>query len=262
MKKNIWIISQSNSHILTQIISDNLLMLGLTDGLNIIDNIDDISSLDNFLNNFNEENDPTIYYIFEDKKLAEHTRDFCQNNGIISLDVHLLAFSYFNRTLTAKINHKNKSFVLDRVNSDFLDFAISADDGKKPNSLLTADLVIIGISRTTKTPLSMYLSNLGYKVANLPLLPEVDPPRELFQVDHEKIFALEMDPQRLLSIRSERLKSLGLAKNSIYASLERIKEEMEYAKGIFQKVGCRTIDVSYLSIEETADVIINTIKKV
>lgn len=261
MKKNIWIISQSNSHILTQIISDNLMILGLIDNIHIINSIDDISSLNDSLEKMAQYDNSVLYYIFEDKDLSNICKEFCKSNNILSVDVHMLAFSYFYKMISKRVNHEKSAIFNEGIKDDFLSFALDNDDGKNPNSIEEADFVIIGISRTTKTPLSLYLSNHGYKVANLPLVPEVKVPDILFNIDKNKIFALEMEPNRLHSIRKERLKNLGLPSDSMYASIERIGEEIKYANGVFDKLGCRTIDVSSLSIEETADVIINTIIK-
>ncbi len=260
MKKNIWIISQSNSHILTQIISDNLMILGLIDNIHIIDSIDDSKSLDLSLKAMLEQDDPVLYYVFENKELSKACEDFCANEGIPSVDVHDLAFSYFYKMISQRINHEDSVIFKVGAKDDFLSFALDNDDGKLPDNIEKADFVIIGISRTTKTPLSIYLSNHGYKVANLPLVPEVNVPENLYKIDKNKIFALEMDPDRLSSIRKERLKNLGLPPDSMYASKDRISEEISYAKGIIDKIGCKTIDVTSISIEETADVIINTIK--
>lgn len=262
MKKNIWIISQSNSHILTQIISDNLMIFGLIDNIHIIGSIDDSISLNKSLNNIINYDNPVVYYIFEDKVLSKDAYDFCTSHDIHSVDVYKLAFSYFYNMISKRINHERSAIFNDSVKDDFLSFALASDDGKNLNNILEADFVIIGISRTTKTPLSLYLSNHGYKVVNLPLVPEVKVPDLLFKIDKKKIFALEMEPERLSSIRKKRLKNLGLPADSMYASLDRIGEEVKYARSIFNELGCRTIDVSSLSIEETADVIINTIKKV
>ncbi|MGE5653120.1 MAG: pyruvate, water dikinase regulatory protein [Bacillota bacterium] len=133
-----------------------------------------------------------------------------------------------------------------------IEFAVKYDDGKDPRGLLRADLVLIGVSRTSKTPLSMYLANKRYKVANVPLVPEVNPPEELFMVPASKIVGLTISPQQLNEIRQERLKSLGLLANANYAAMERIIEELEYANRLYKRLGCRVIDVTRKAIEETA----------
>ena len=99
------------------------------------------------------------------------------------------------------------------------------------------------------------------KVANVPIVPEVDPPEELFHVSPEKCIGLTISPEKLNDIRKERLKSLGLNDKAIYANIGRIKEELEFFQGIVDKIGCEVVDVSNRAVEETAGIILNTIKK-
>jgi regulator of PEP synthase PpsR (kinase-PPPase family) len=142
-----------------------------------------------------------------------------------------------------------------------VEFAVKYDDGKNPQGLLKADVVLVGVSRTSKTPLSMYLAHKNIKAANVPMVPEAAVPKELFDVPPEKIVGLIIDPNKLIDIREERLKNMGLAANTNYASIERIKEEVIYAKGIMQKLKCPIIDVSNKAIEETASKIMAIIAK-
>lgn len=138
-----------------------------------------------------------------------------------------------------------------------IEFAVKYDDGKNPLGLLKADIVVIGISRTSKTPLSMYLANKQLKVANVPLVPEITPPPELFKVPHNKIIGLLIDPYKLTDIRCTRLKTMGLSDKAAYATIERINEELEYAKAIMRRVHCTVIDVSNRAIEETAGIVLD-----
>lgn len=142
-----------------------------------------------------------------------------------------------------------------------IEFAVKYDDGKDPRGLFRADIVLIGVSRTSKTPLSMYLAHKRWKVANIPLVPEVNPPDELFQISPRKIIGLNISPEKLNEIRRERLRSLGLNDQANYASIERIVEELNYADKIMKKIGCSVIDVSNKAVEETASIVIDIIKK-
>lgn len=141
-----------------------------------------------------------------------------------------------------------------------IEFAVKYDDGKDARGLKQADIVLTGISRTSKTPLSMYLAHKNLKVANVPLVPEVLPPRELFEIQPKKIIGLTTNPMKLIEIRQERLKALGLKNEANYASMERIFEELEYADGIMKKLGCPVIDVSTKAIEESAGIILEIFK--
>jgi regulator of PEP synthase PpsR (kinase-PPPase family) len=142
-----------------------------------------------------------------------------------------------------------------------IEFAVKYDDGRDPRGILRADIVLIGVSRTSKTPLSQYLAHKRFKVANVPIVPEVEPPEELFKVSPKKCFGLKISPEKLNHIRRERLKSLGLDDGAIYANIDRIKEELNYFDEIVAKIGCDVIDVTNKAVEETANVIMNIIEK-
>ncbi len=142
-----------------------------------------------------------------------------------------------------------------------IEFAVKYDDGKDPRGLLRADVVLIGVSRTSKTPLSMYLAHKRLKVANLPLVPEVEPPEELYMVPLNKVVGLTINSQQLYDIRVERLKTLGLTTSANYANIKRILEELEYSEKFMKKLGCPIFDVSNKAVEEVANYIFQFIKK-
>ena len=143
-----------------------------------------------------------------------------------------------------------------------IEFAIKCDDGRSPEFLDQAELVVIGVSRTSKTPLSMYLAHKGIAAANIPLVPEADPPQELFSLPPEKVVGLLIAPEKLVQIRKERLRVLGLdAEVSNYAQWERVQEELDFAKGIMRRTGCRTFDVTNRAIEETAQEILDCLRR-
>jgi len=154
-----------------------------------------------------------------------------------------------------------------RIDEDYfnkmeaIEFAVQYDDGKDPRGLSRADVVLIGVSRTSKTPLAMFLAHKRLKVANLRLVPEVAPPEELFNLPPNNIVGLTINPEKLLEIRQERLKALGLSGDANYAKHSRILEELEYADKIMEKLGCAKIDVSNKAVEEIATQILEIIKK-
>lgn len=142
-----------------------------------------------------------------------------------------------------------------------IEFAVKYDDGRDPRGILRADIVLIGVSRTSKTPLSQYLAHKRIKVANVPLVPEVEPPEELFKVPPHKCFGLKISAEKLNYIRRERLKSLGLGDHAVYANINRIQEELTYFEKIVDRIGCDVVDVSNKAVEETANIIISKIYK-
>lgn len=143
-----------------------------------------------------------------------------------------------------------------------IDFAVKYDDCKDPRAIKKADLVLIGISRTSKTPLSIYLATKNIKVANIPLVPEVVIPRELYEIPKERIFGLVTSKQKLNTIRMERLKAHGLSDDANYASFERIDYELKYADQIMKDIGCVVLNVADKAIEETASTILQILKEV
>ncbi|NMB40981.1 MAG: kinase/pyrophosphorylase [Firmicutes bacterium] len=142
-----------------------------------------------------------------------------------------------------------------------VEFAVKHDDGKDPRGFKQADVVLVGVSRTSKTPLSMYLAHRKLKVANLPLVPEVEPPQELFWLPANKVIGLTIDALLLREIRLERLNALGLKARSGYASVERIEEELNYTRKIMRRLGCRVFDVSNKAVEEVAGKILYAVKE-
>lgn len=142
-----------------------------------------------------------------------------------------------------------------------IEFAVRYDDGRDPRGISRADIVLIGVSRTSKTPLSQYLAHKRIKVANVPVVPEVDPPEELFRIDKSKCIGLKISPENLNGIRKERLKALGLGDHATYATMQRIEEELAFFNEIVERIGCPVIDVSNKAIEETANIILQMYQK-
>lgn len=132
-----------------------------------------------------------------------------------------------------------------------MEFAVSHDDGLRPEDLGKADVVIIGVSRSSKTPLSMYLAYRGVKVANIPLTPGTCPPEELNRVNPEKIFGLMTTPDVLMGIRKSRMKELGTYVRD-YAEIEAVEKELREARDLMRSLGCLVINTANRAIEEVA----------
>ena len=140
-----------------------------------------------------------------------------------------------------------------------IEFAVKYDDGVG-RGLDEADIVLVGVSRTSKTPLSIYLGYLGHKAANVPVVRGIDPPEALFEIDPAKVVGLTIDAERLGDIRTARVKSMG-APRKRYAELEAIYSELEEAATLHRKLRCPVIDVSELSVEETSMRIIRLVER-
>jgi len=136
---------------------------------------------------------------------------------------------------------------------DAINFAVKHDDGKTPQGLKHADLILVGLSRTGKTPLSTYLANQGWKVANIPLHPDMTFPEELFEADQQKVFGLIIGVETLVKLREARLEQLGLAPYAKYADPVVIADEIEWCEKVYQtNPRWRIIDISDKAIEEAA----------
>ena len=139
-----------------------------------------------------------------------------------------------------------------------IEFAVKFDDGVGAG-LHDADIVLVGVSRTSKTPLSIYLGYLGYKTANVPLVKGIEPPPELFTIDQTKIVGLTIDAQRLSEIRGERIR--WMRGNKKYADIAEIYDELDYATQVHRRLGCPVLEVSELSIEEISHRIIRLVEQ-
>lgn len=142
-----------------------------------------------------------------------------------------------------------------------IEFAVKSDDGKEPRNLHKADLVLCGVSRTSKTPLSTYLAGRGLKIANMPLVLGVDPPRELLELPGYRVIGLTIGVDQLLDIRKHRLQQLGMPPDANYGLREHVKAEIEYAHAIFRdNPEWMVVDVTNCAIEETATIILEALK--
>ncbi|KRM23090.1 pyruvate, water dikinase regulatory protein [Lactobacillus kefiranofaciens] len=157
-----------------------------------------------------------------------------------------------NQKIGAQHSLNKKYF--DRISA--MKFAVMYDDGKDPKGFLEADVVLLGVSRTSKTPLSLFLANKNLKVANLPLVPETHIPKEIYEIDPKKIIGLTNDPSVLNEIRRQRMISYGLNPDTAYSNMDSINKELESAQKLYKELGCYVINVAHRSIEETAALIL------
>lgn len=218
------------------------------------ENIDEVVSLARM-------NNGIIIFTLVKPDIREYLIKKAEESNLHAIDVLGPLMKTFEKTFHKK--PLNEPGLVRKLDADYfkrveaIEFAVKYDDGRDPRGLLRADIVLIGVSRTSKTPLSQYLAHKRYKVANVPVVPEVDPPEELFKIDKRKCIGLRISAEKLYEIRRERLLTLGLDDNAIYANIERIKREIDYFDEIAAKIGCHIIDVTNKAVEETANIIIN-----
>lgn len=206
-----------------------------------------------------------VIYTIVIKNLKDYVLELGLEHNIPTVDLMTPALDALESVF--KYEPRRESGLIRRLDEKYfkkveaVEFAVKYDDGKDTRGIKKADIVLIGVSRTSKTPLSMYLAHKNFKVANVPLVPEVPAPEELFSKDPKRVFGLIANPFKLNEIRAERLKSLGLRNNANYASVERIKMELEYSREIMEKLKCAVVDVSNKAVEETAGIILDHMKE-
>lgn len=160
------------------------------------------------------------------------------------------------RAITAKPGRQHVMDAAYFARVDAIHFTIAHDDGIGADNWEEADIVLAGVSRTSKTPTAIYLANRGYKTANIPLIPQSPPPATLFGLRHPLVVGLTTSPDRLIQIRRNRLLSLGQTPETDYVDTEAVMSELAFARRMFADNGWPVIDVTRRSIEESAAAII------
>jgi regulator of PEP synthase PpsR (kinase-PPPase family) len=204
-----------------------------------------------------------MVYTLVDRELRESMRQLCRRAKLHYCD--LLGHPI---DAVARVSGKAAKMESGRRNPldsqyfkrmEAIEFAVKFDDGIG-EGLKEADVVLVGVSRTSKTPLSMYLGYLGIKTANVPIVRGIDPPDELFKIDRKKVVGLTIDASRLAEIRQTRARHMRMSQRA-YAELVEIYEELEQAAAVHRRLGCPVLDISQLSIEETAHRILRLVER-
>ena len=208
---------------------------------------------------------PIILYTIVETKLAKYLSKKSEESNIPCFGVLGSLILAFSKLLNQKAIHKpSAQHVLDddyykRIEA--IQFTMSHDDGKITKDLANSDVILLGVSRTSKTPTSIYLANRGYKTTNIPLVPGQEIPEDLKNKDIKScIIGLFADPDRLSDIRRNRVALMQENRSSNYTDISSIKKEVEDSKNLFKKYNWPTIDVTRKSVEETAASIIKIIE--
>jgi regulator of PEP synthase PpsR (kinase-PPPase family) len=200
-----------------------------------------------------------FFHTFANEALRQRMREVCAELDAHEIDILGPAIGALTRASGVApseevgAHRRTDRGYFERVEA--LEFAVKHDDGRNPEGLGEAEIVLIGVSRTSKTPLAMYLGFKGYKVANIPLAPGVEAPRELYDVDVRRVFGLVSDPELLVSIRRQRVAELGpYAKR--YADDAAVREEVAESRDFMRRLGCIVIHTGDRAVEEAAQEII------
>ena len=206
-----------------------------------------------------------ILYTIVETKLAKYISHICEQKKIPCFGILGNLILNFSKLLNQKANHTpSAQHVLDSEyykRIEAIQFSMSHDDGMKTEDVRNADIILLGVSRTSKTPTSIYLANRGYKTLNIPLVTGQEIPEALKkEPDNFCVIGLTVEPSRLSDIRSNRLEIMKEVNIPNYSDLEFIKDEIDNSKKLFKKYGWPMIDVTRKSVEETAASVIKILE--
>ncbi|MCI8451939.1 pyruvate, water dikinase regulatory protein [Enterorhabdus sp. P55] len=201
-----------------------------------------------------------VFFTLVDRAMSEQTAAYiAEHDNILGVDIMTGAIEAISELSGLRPTSRPGS--LREANEVYfrrieaIEFTIAHDDGRNPQDLALADMVLLGVSRSSKTPLSIYLSQQGYKVANVPLDPSTEPPSQIYEVDRTRLFGLMTTADVLTDIRQRRLGNAALVAAS-YADPEYIYEDLEKARALMRKLGCIVIHTEKRAVEETAQEIL------
>ena len=220
--------------------------------------------IDKIIKECNEIENPLILYTIVETKLAKYISNQSQKNNVPCFGILGNLILSFSKLLNQKAIHKpSAQHVLDddyyrRIEA--IQFTMSHDDGKKVDDINDADVILLGVSRTSKTPTSIYLANRGYKTINIPLVLDQKIPKGLGKNESSNVVGLVADPERLADIRRNRVAIMKNPRLKDYTNLDFIRKEVEDSKTLFKKNNWPIIDVTRRSVEETAASILKIIE--
>ena len=206
-------------------------------------------------------NPGVVFFTLVNPDLRKHLETDCKRLNVPCVSILDGAVQVLGKFLGAEESHRPggqhemDSRYLERVEA--MNFTIQHDDGQNTQDLASADVILVGVSRSSKTPTCVYLAIRGVRAANVPIVPGVDLPEQLTIVTKPLIVGLYLSPERLLQIRRNRLITIGETKSSDYVDEESVRAEIAFTRKIFERYEWPSIDVSRRSIEETAAAIMN-----
>ncbi|WP_251179326.1 pyruvate, water dikinase regulatory protein [Adlercreutzia agrestimuris] len=207
-----------------------------------------------------------VFYTLVDNSLSHQVHEFLESReDVIAVDLMTDAIhSIAEMSGLEPADKPGSMHVADRnyfKRIEAIEFTIAHDDGRNPQDLTKADIVLLGVSRSSKTPTSIYLAQQGYKVANIPLDPDTEPPVELFEVERSRLFGLMITPDVLIGIRQRRLGRAGAVAGR-YADPQFISEDLTDARALMRQLGAIVVHTENRAVEETAQEILRYYEKI
>lgn len=201
-----------------------------------------------------------IVHTMVDPEMRKLLISACDENEVTHFDLAGNLSDYLSDLLQIKPISKPGLYRLSHIDYfqrvEAIEFTLKHDDGQNAERINNADIVLTGVSRTGKTPLSVYLAMFGWKVANVPLIPGIPPPETLFKIDKDRVFGLTISVQYLIAQRGNRMKNLKMALETDYIEPRKVRMELEYADTIFARAGFTVFDITNKPIESSANEIL------
>ena len=215
------------------------------------------TQIDEIIKGHAEEENPIILYTIVETKLAKYISYQCENKKIPCFSILGNLILNFSKLLNQRPNHRpSAQHVLDEEyyrRIEAIQFSMMHDDGMRGEDVKDADIILLGVSRTSKTPTSIYLANRGYKTLNIPLIENQKIPKILMEKPNDYcVIGLNVEAQRLCDIRTNRLETMNEDRIANYSDLDFIQNEIANSKKLFKKYNWPVIDVTRKSVEETA----------
>jgi hypothetical protein len=202
-----------------------------------------------------------IVHTMVDPEARKMLIDSCNQSSVNHFDLVGDLSDYLSNLLNTKPISKPGLYRLSNIayfqRVEAIDFTLKVDDGQNPERITQADIVLTGVSRTGKTPLSVYLAMFGWKVANVPIVLGIEPPESLFKADPGRVFGLNISSVYLIAQRANRVRSLHMDEDSDYINTRKVGEELAYARRIFERGGFTEIQITNKPIESSANEILN-----
>jgi regulator of PEP synthase PpsR (kinase-PPPase family) len=202
-----------------------------------------------------------ITHTMVNRQLRNFLITLCDENGVKHIDFMGKLADYLDENLdipslqSPGLYREINQEYYDRI--DAIEFTLNHDDGLSPAKLHQAEIILTGVSRSGKTPLSVYLAMYGWKVANIPLVYGIDPPKELFEIDPQRVFGLNISPSQLIAHRMKRLVNINNTGNTNYVDERMVVQEIRNANFVFERGGFTVLNVSNKPVETTANEILN-----
>ncbi len=259
-KQYVYVLSDATGETVEKIVDAALTQF--PKGMVLVKRVGNVRTRERILNALEEaeRNKGIVVYTIVNQEFALLTHEECEARGVPSID--LLTPLLMKLSGCMGIPPKEMPGLFHGINEKYfqrieaVEFSVQHDDGQELRSIHFSDIVLVGVSRTSKTPLSMYLAHSGWKVANVPIVKGIDPPRELFEVESKQVVGLIIDPQRLVELRIARLKNINQSIKTEYANYEQIVDEIYYTKNLFRHNNWIIVNVSGKAVEETANEIL------